>query len=221
MIIELKKLFNNCLDLFLPHKCYICGAFSDHFEENPVCPACEQNIRPALKTRPGIPHVDNATGLFEYGDTIKTLLSLLKFEGCNTLGNFLQKIAARAMVAVPCSGVEIWLPVPLYHAKLKKRGYNQVDLIFENTVTSSGGAYDKKLLIRQRNTPSLFEKNADERRAIINGAFLLGDAQKIKGAHVGILDDILTTGSTVSEIAAVLKAAGAKSINVVSLSYVN
>ena len=113
---------------------------------------------------------------------------------------------------------DIIMPVPLHPARLRERGYNQAALIAESLSQTLSIPYTDKALERARHTPRQSELGQKERFTNIMGAFKMSPSSVIKGNHVILIDDLLTTGATASEAARALKAAGAAEVTVIALS---
>lgn len=108
------------------------------------------------------------------------------------------------------------VPVPLSAQRLRERGYNQAALVAGHLSKALHLPMNPRLLVRQRDTSRLMSLDADARQRHIRGAFGVqpGLARQIEGRHVAIVDDVLTTGATVNELARTLWAAGAKEVSV-------
>lgn len=104
------------------------------------------------------------------------------------------------------------IPVPLSQKKQKERGYNQVDIIFQKWMTRQGWLYMPDGLIRFRNTHTQSLLLKEERYKNIKGAFHIRPGVDVKGKQVLCVDDIYTTGATLSAIAHELHRAGAKKV---------
>ncbi len=105
---------------------------------------------------------------------------------------------------------DVLLPVPLHARRLRQRGYNQAREIARFTARRLGLPIDPTLVKRTRPTPPQQGLHARERRRNLRGAFALTGA--LPGKHVAIVDDVVTTGSTVGEIARLLRRAGAERV---------
>jgi len=105
----------------------------------------------------------------------------------------------------------VFVPIPLSSSKFKKRGYNQAEILAKGLAKKFGFEVCN-CLIRIKETRSQVGLNKEERRENIHGAFALNTKYKILNANVVLVDDVLTTGSTFSEAARVLKKAGAGKI---------
>ncbi len=115
------------------------------------------------------------------------------------------------------------VPIPLSPARLRERGYNQTELIARALCERAGSGvfeFAPQALERIKNTPpqtSLPDKKAREEN--IRGAFAVPDAARIAGRNIILLDDIMTTGSTLREAASTLRAAGAKQIFCIAIAH--
>ena len=128
------------------------------------------------------------------------------------------KILERAVKSEPqllalLNNIDVAVAVPLHAEREKKRGYNQVELIFSDWLNRHNIHMDR-LLLRTKVTEHLFALNPIERRKQMADAFSLADGAetKVKGKRILILDDIFTTGATMNECAKVLQLSGAAEI---------
>jgi ComF family protein len=108
---------------------------------------------------------------------------------------------------------KVIVPVPLYRARQRERGFNQAELIAQRL----GFPVDSRLLRRQKNTPSQTGLSRHERKRNLAGAFEV--RRKISGTIV-VVDDVYTTGSTMNEITRALKRAGAERVEVLTVARV-
>ncbi|OUS28157.1 hypothetical protein A9Q98_07865 [Thalassotalea sp. 42_200_T64] len=108
------------------------------------------------------------------------------------------------------------LPVPIHPQRLRERQYNQAALIAKELSKCLPCAYDENLVIRQSKTEQQVGQSGAQRRRNLQGAFCLVKPCNLP-VHVGIVDDVLTTGATVSEMAKVLTQHGVKKITVLSV----
>jgi len=112
-------------------------------------------------------------------------------------------------------------PVPLHPARLRKRGFNQAQLIAEVLSEELDLALDTKGLKRIRNTGAQMEiKDRDKRKTNVRGCFS-ADREKFSGKSILLVDDVYTSGATIKEAATALRQAGAKEVNTFVLAKVN
>lgn len=106
----------------------------------------------------------------------------------------------------------VLIPVPLYKSRLKQRGFNQAEEISKELSKSLKLSTISDVLIKIKKTLPGVGLSQEERKENIKGAFLVKNKDMIKNQKILLVDDIYTTGSTMSECARVLKTAGAKEI---------
>jgi ComF family protein len=149
---------------------------------------------------------------------VREAIHAFKFNGKAPLARPLAAlIVERCAAAVP-AGVSALVPVPLPRARERERGYNQASLLAERIADGCGVPVRGRWLVRLRDTPAQSDLTAAERRANVRHAF--GASSAVRGAHVVIVDDVLTTGATVAECARVLRAAGAGAVGVLTVARV-
>lgn len=206
------------LDFIFPPHCPICGAYVE--TQGGFCPEClagALDVRP-LALPPDSP-LAGAWALGHYRGGLAALIKRLKYKGQRSalpyFRTFLEACENKLPqglhgILAPGSG---WLlvPVPLHKDKEKQRGFNQAELIFHDWLAARGLS-TQPLLRRCRPTRPMYELSAGERRQNLKGAFVLADEEAKQAAGksgILLLDDIITTGSTLSECARVLRKAGA------------
>lgn len=108
------------------------------------------------------------------------------------------------------------LSVPIHYKRLKVRQFNQAALIAKTIAKELGCEYNETMIIRQIKTDSQVGQSGANRRRNLKGAFALGKTMKLP-EHVGIVDDVVTTGATVSEMSKLLSQHGVKKITVLSV----
>ena len=109
----------------------------------------------------------------------------------------------------------VYISIPLHWKKYKKRGFNQVDLLLRQIERNSTEKIKikKRTLIKLRDTSNQARiKNRKERLENVVGSFVVRRPEKVKGRNIILLDDVATTGATLSEARKVLKEAGAKKV---------
>lgn len=112
------------------------------------------------------------------------------------------------------------LPVPLARERLRERGYNQAWELARRLAPRIGGQANARLLVRQRDTAHQLALPPDRRAANVRGAFAATAEGRalLRDARVVLVDDVMTTGATAAELAAVLKHCGAREVTVAVLA---
>jgi len=163
------------------------------------------------------PEFERAVAFAEYRDKLRELIHLLKYESVMPvqvpLGRMLAEAVAELLPAWGDSNV-VLLPVPLHRSRRRSRGFNQAELIAKAALKRLPGRLEfaSDVLIRQRETISQVGLSREERIENMRGAFRVAEPGRIKGRTVIVVDDVMTTGTTLSECARVLKRAGAQKV---------
>jgi ComF family protein len=141
------------------------------------------------------------------------MVHALKYGGQLAFGRVLgEVVAARAAELELHGGVDCLLPVPLHPCRLAARGFNQSAEIARFAARGFALPVEPRLAIRYRDTRPQVGLTPAERRGNLAGAFAVPRA--VRGLRVVIVDDVITTGSTVTELARALHGAGAASVDV-------
>jgi len=164
-----------------------------------------------------------AYGSYESG--LRELIHLLKFGGVRPAANVLGRMLAEAIAAFEPEfhqeGVAL-VPVPLHRTRLRQRGFNQAELIARAAIRISPLRDRLHLcagvLERTRETASQIGLTSHQRRENLRGAFAVAQPELVKGREVLVVDDVYTTGATVSECVRVLRRAGATKVWVATVA---
>jgi ComF family protein len=227
---------SDCLDAVAPVSgptCVICGerVFSGYATEE----AAAGDVRPTQDSaRCGLcrrieqPYA-RARAYGSYDGNLCGLIHLLKYEQVRPAAGILGDLLAQAMAGLLAdseSGTKILVPVPLHSSRLHQRGFNQAELIARAAMRSLPGfaRLDLQLrtdvLRRKRPTDTQTGLTRHQRRENIRGAFEAARPEEIAGKEVLLVDDVFTTGTTVSECAKVLRRAGAERVLVATVARV-
>lgn len=186
-------------------------------------PACERCALPSITTGPARcagclrrpPPLDRCSAALGYGHPWDRLLLDLKFNGQPQLARPLAALMAAVMADPlrPQARPDLLCCVPLSARRLRERGYDQSHELARRLARSLQLPYEPRLLRRLPGTPQS-RLDAGARQRHVRGAFLLapGAAQRIRGARIAVVDDVMTTGATLNEIATTLKRAGAAEV---------
>ncbi|MGH7398868.1 MAG: ComF family protein [Candidatus Rokuibacteriota bacterium] len=148
-------------------------------------------------------------------------LHALKFRGRRALAAPLGDLLTEAVEGrLPAGLPELLLPVPLHPTRERERGFNQASLVARRIGRAWNRSVRNDVLVRPRATRSQTELDAPARRGNVRNAFRLRRPQAIVGRHVVLVDDILTTGATLSECARCLREGGASTVGVLTVARV-
>ncbi|CAJ0689891.1 hypothetical protein R11007_01284 [Ralstonia holmesii] len=166
----------------------------------------------------GAPDFDATVVIADYGWPLDHLVTGLKFRAQLPLASWLADQLRNALAAAPGGLPDVLLPVPLSPARLRSRGYNQAWEIARRLARQLDIPAQANALHRVRDNPAQATLDRAERLTNLHGAFVVAEPARIAGRHVGVVDDVMTTGATLGEIATQLKRAGATRVtNVVAL----
>jgi ComF family protein len=232
-----RPLFKRLPDLLpalVPTSCALCGrvgrqALCDgcdkqYFRRNQVrCKHCASPL-PGDATLPPTacgeclkqpPAFDATVVAADYAAPVDQLVLALKFGNQLALAPLFGNLLVQAMARRPEEECPDFLTaVPLGPQRLAERGFNQALEIARPVSRALKVALKPALLVRQRDTRAQSKLHPDERHTNIRNAFIVpGDAaDMVRGAHIGVVDDVITTGETLSEVARTLKRFGARRV---------
>lgn len=197
--------------LLLPPRCLLCGACG----QPPVldlCHACEAALAPAPQPlRAGPSPLRWSFAPFAYCQPLAHLVHALKYRGQLAAGRVLGTLlGARVVAAGMQDGIDVIVPVPLHPRRHAERGFNQSAEIARWVAHRLGRRVEAKLVLRRRATRPQVGLHGADRTRNMAGAFAAGAG--VRGLHVAIVDDVLTTGSTVYSLCETLHDASAASV---------
>lgn len=210
------------VDLVLPARCAVCRR-----EGQFICPGCEAALpglqRPfcSLCASPGAPSpcpacqewppaYDRILAPYLMEGAARDMVFDLKYRNVRALAPDLGRLMARLLESDPL-GADVIVPVPLHRRRERERGYNQAELLARQVGARTGMPLGRDVLRRTRDAPpQVSMTDLAERRSNIEGAFRC--TADLGGQCVLLVDDVVTTGSTLAACAAPLKAAGAQTV---------
>lgn len=212
----------NSLDLLFPPECGGCGRIGSRW-----CLECQQKVKtlngilcdvcglPQEKAgicancRADKPHFRSLRAWAEFEEPLRSALHKLKYRRDLSMGD---AIAAHMLDFVRGLkwNAELIIPIPLGRQRLRERGYNQVAMIAKPLSMGLGVDYSQDALVRRKETRSQVGLSREERRKNVSGAFHADSG--VKGKIVLVIDDVSTTGSTLSSSAEALYASGARDV---------
>jgi ComF family protein len=231
---------------FFPSDCRLCDAPLVNISRLPVCQTCILSMHPisgetcdlcgerlpqlqrlsdiqtcsaCQETRPSF---GRATAYGAYQDELRELIHLLKYDRVLPAAGVLGAMLAEAIEKLDLGRDPVLVvPVPLHISKRRQRGFNQSELVVRAALKKCGKANSQlatDLLVRQRPTISQIGLTRPQRAENIRGAFRVAHPSRVVGRTILLVDDVLTTGTTASECARVLRKAGAKIVMVATVA---
>jgi ComF family protein len=203
----------------------LCGACIErHAAPATRCPRCALRLAahagPCGRCLVHPPSFDAALAAFDYAPPWDGLIARYKFHEALDLRDALAEclLTAWAQAGRPAPG--LLLPVPLGEARLRERGYNQAWELVRWLARRLAAPASAGLLLRLRETTQQMDLPLGDRAANVQGAFAVDPLLRaqLQGQDVTVVDDVMTTGATFEEIARVLRAAGARRIQVWALA---
>ena len=218
-------ILNNCLKFaqsLLQPECVLCGAkvlaqgfcaaCHEHlpYLHKPCCRVCalpipDGELCGACLSDP--PAFDSTHAAFSYSFPVDVLIQALKYQGNLVLA----PVLAAELLPKADTKLDYLIPVPLSSARLRERGFNQALEIARIISNKSGMSLLANACGRILDTPPQAGLPWKERTKNIRGAFMC--SAKLRGKKVALLDDVMTTGATLNELAKVVRKQGAIEIN--------
>lgn len=220
------------LGLLEPWTCLICGSPSDDLLcegcrgdiypiRPPLCPLCGLPYPPGTPEHPcgpckkgTYPFLHRSYGLHE--GSLREAIHLFKYRGLKALVEPLGTMLLEAYGALGASP-DLLVPIPLTPQRARERGFNQ-SLLLCRWLSKRVGVPVRDVLLKLKDTPPQASLSGQERRRNLKGAFAVGDPRAVVGRRVLLVDDVFTTGTTLSEAARALLKAGAAEVYALTLA---
>ncbi len=209
--------FKRISEWLFPPRCVFCRKV---MEKDGVCDKCEAELpyRAQCEVKEEIMFVDRAFSCFHYEGDVRNAILRYKFGGLQKYAVDFSEYLEECINMNLLGEYDIISWVPLSRARLRSRGYDQARLLAEEVCFRIGKEMPIKVLQKAINAaPQSRQGDKSRRMANIIGAYELC-GQDVAGKRIILIDDILTTGATVSECARVLKTAGASAVYVLTLA---
>ncbi len=215
--------------------CFLCGMAATHSLcdaciaacpplPNAVCPRCALPSPGVAQSPRGTtcgrclhtpPHFDVTIAAFAYGAPLDQAVQAFKYGAVLGLGGFLSEALARALHDTPPP--DLIVPMPLFRRRLSERGFNQALELARPLVKLGAPLHGVRLnasvVQRIRDTPPQAGLPWDERARNIKDAFRCVKPEEVAGLRVAVVDDVITTGASLNEMARTLKATGAAHVS--------
>jgi ComF family protein len=224
-------LWDDFVSLMFPRLCYGCG---NHLMRNEklICTECFILIpRTNYHLKPDNPVAQlfwgrclierAATFSFYTKDSrIRKLIHQLKYKGIKEVGFELGRIYALTLkTSLFLEDIDIIIPVPLHPSKKRQRGFNQSYIICQGISEVSGIPVEAKLLVRKTVSKTQTRKTRYDRWTNVHDIFRITDQGSLRNKHILLVDDVITTGSTLEACANELLKVENVKVSVVALAY--
>ena len=206
--------------LFKQH-CLLCAALDSNesglcngclndlpWHTSPQCQQCGLKSNGAIcgNCLNALPHFDATYSLFTYDFPVNAMMQHYKYGGMLNLSQLFGHLLSKK---ISSNRVDLIIPMPMHPLRLKERGFNQALEIAKILTKNHIEKLDYTSVHRQKLTPPQASLPLKERVKSIKGAFKINVGQKIKKKRIAIVDDVMTTGASLNELAKTLKQAGA------------
>ena len=222
----LLSLVKSALNFIYPPYCMVC---SSQLAENEklICDNCwlhipqinqDSDLLTEIKSKVGGEvYFSKVISEWEFSPTVQTAIHLLKYQNFKVLANRIGQFMAERLSKQPLPmDKTILIPVPLHKTRTRERGFNQSTLLCRIIAAETGLNYSDKILKRIRYTQSQTKLNAIERAKNVENAFKVIYPEQIKNKLAILVDDVITTGSTMNECAKELIKNGANDVYLLS-----
>jgi ComF family protein len=223
------RYFKDFFNLFFPDLCIVCNAHLVS-QEDLICIKCLYNLpktnyhkeidNPVSRLFWGRTKVEFATAFFIFnkGSNYQDMMHKFKYHGNKEIGYVLGKSFGNQLINSDFNKIDLIIPVPLHKSKLKKRGYNQSEWISMGLSEAMQKPLDIISVIRSIATETQTRKGRYERWQNVEDIFKVSNESELRGKHILLVDDVITTGSTMEAcINTILKVADTK-VSVVALA---
>jgi ComF family protein len=224
-------LWDDFISLLFPRLCYACG---NHLlrNENLICTECYvviprtnyhlENKNPVAQLFWGRCLIEKAAAFSYYnkGSRIRNLIHNLKYRGIRELGYELGRIYGLSLKSsVFIADIDLIIPVPLHPSKKRSRGFNQCDYISSGIGDATGLPVYPASLARISGSDTQTKRSRYDRWTNVEGIFKVMDPEILRGRHILLVDDVITTGSTIEScVNELLKVEGVK-VSVAALAF--
>lgn len=203
-------------NLLIPRQCVVCNRILSHAERG-ICTFCNINMPRTHyhlqkdnymeKQFWGLIPVERVTAFFHYqkGNEYRRIIHALKYKGRKDVGEIMgMQIAWEIQDSGFFDGIDLIIPIPLHHKRLRNRGYNQSEWIAKGIANVSKIPINNQAILRITHTDSQTAYSVAQRWENIKDAFELHWVEGLTGKHVLLVDDVLTTGATIKACASAL-----------------
>lgn len=210
-------MLHSLFSLLFPPKCVFCKGLLKE-QETDLCHSCRRDAPVFTKANFRFSFVARWTCVWYYKDTVRASLLRYKFYRRRSYASAYGRFLAMKLQNAGLNDFDVLTWVPVSRQRKWKRGYDQTELVARAVARELGVPAIRCLVKSRHNQPQSTLKDAARRRANVLGVYRCPSPELVQGKRVLLLDDIITTGSTISECAKVLQLAGAQEVNCAALA---
>lgn len=212
----IKDYANDFISLFFPRVCFACDNPLLKHEEF-LCTECLHGLPETdFHLRPDNPVINQFYGkinfesaasfyYFSKGGKVQHLVHTFKYQGYRDIGLYTGKIYGEKLLQSPLfQNIRDIVPIPLHPSRFRERGYNQAELFARGIAQSLNATVHTDVLIRSYASETQTHKTRFSRWENVKEIFALKDNEKLSGKHILLVDDVITTGSTLEAAGNVL-----------------
>lgn len=212
------KILDKLAALLYPWRCVFCDSV---LRDTDICLECERKL-PYTKgdsIYQKLPFIEKCVSPLYYKDSVRDAVHRYKFYGCRAYSRRFGAMMAECVENnLDCGGIDVISWIPLSRKRLRKRGYDQARLLAQE-ISAAVGVPCAPLLRKVRDNKAQSKtRDARQRAANVAGVYALLPGADVSGRYILLIDDVVTTGSTLSEAARVLKKSGARSVMAATLA---
>ncbi len=211
---------DHILSIFFPHQCVLCQKVLPTGQTD-LCHSCRAETEDFPKPKYKISFVAGWTSMWYYNEKVRHSMLLYKFYNRRSYGAIYGRLLAMKLQETPLCQYDILTWVPVSSRRKWKRGYDQVELIAQSVGQELLTPATPTLRKVRHTKPQSRLSDISRRKANVLGAFAVLDPAIVAGKRILLLDDIITTGATVSECSRVLLTAGAKEVHCAAVAALN
>lgn len=227
---KIHSIFHDLIQLVFPENCLVCNE-SLIEGESIICLSCLYKLpktnhhlnaeNETAKRFWGKVRIENTIAFYEFqkGNSIQKLLHALKYKGEQEVGKVFGIQIAQVLQENQClKDIDIIIPVPLHAKRLKKRGYNQSECFANGLSQILNKEVNTTSLFRAIENPTQTKKAVYERWENTQGIFELAEMDSLTNKHILLVDDVITTGSTLEACAQVLLQAKGSKVSILTIA---
>ena len=229
--VKLSEFLNDFISLIFPNICICCDEPLVN-QEKVICSKCNIDLprtyyhlavnNPVEQLFWGRIPIEKATSyfLFQKGSQYQKLLHYLKYKGMRYIGVELgKKFAAELGQTNYFADIDLIVPVPLHPKKERKRGYNQSLAIAEGLALNLKKETDSTNLFRKQYSETQTRKSRFERWENVSDLFDIKSPERFSGKHILLVDDVVTTGSTLEACAQAVQKQAPVKVSIATLAF--